>query len=302
MRKAVIGIGSNSVRMLQADIAGAVGVRLRRDREGTRLFAGLDADGCLREEAMRTTLHAVAGMASAAREAGCGEIVLFATSATRDAKNAADFALRLREAADLELRVLSGEEEAALSFFGASGSGRCGVMDIGGGSTEVIIGEGEEAEMAVSCQMGAVRLSRLFPIACEADLAPVISRSKAILLETLGDALPAAVPDTWYGTGGTFTTLAALINGVPWTDRTRMHGTCLPLSRIRAEALQLAPLSLAERRALPGLQPNRADIIVHGISILIACMETLKVDSITVSEYGNLDGFMKHHYHLTELI
>ena len=89
---------------------------------------------------------------------------------------------------------------------------------------------------------------------------------------------------------------------MPWTDRTRMHGTCLPLSRIRAEALQLAPLSLAERRALPGLQPNRADIIVHGISILIACMETLKVDSITVSEYGNLDGFMKHHYHLTELI
>ena len=196
MRKAVIGIGSNSVRMLQADIAGSVGVRLRRDREGTRLFAGLDADGCLREEAMRTTLHAVAGMASAAREAGCGEIVLFATSATRDAKNAADFALRLREAAALELRVLSGEEEAALSFFGASGSGRCGVMDIGGGSTEVIIGEGEEAEMAVSCQMGAVRLSRLFSIACEADLAPVISRSKAILLETLGDALPAAVPDT----------------------------------------------------------------------------------------------------------
>ena len=301
MRTAVIGIGSNSVRMLLGDIDGGQGIRLQRDRAGTRLFAGLDERGCLSPEAMDLTSAAVQKMAESARDLGAQEVILFATSATRDAANADVFREMLRARADVELRVLTGEEEAKLSFLGATGPGRCGVIDIGGGSTELVWGEGHSLDLAFSCQMGAVRLSRLFPMESVQDLAPVIQKAKDILLEKYvphRDILPAA---SWYGTGGTFTTLAAMINGVPWTDRTLMHGTKIPYERVVQEAKLLAPMTVDERKTLPGLQPNRADIIVHGICILIACMETLSIDTITVSEYGNLDGFMIYHYGLTSL-
>ena len=120
----------------------------------------------------------------------------------------------------------------------------------------------------------------------------VIDASSRILEEKLS-TLPALLPaPAWYGTGGTFTTLAAMVNGVPWTDRTHMHGTKLTCQQIEKEASLLAPMSPEERKLLPGLQPNRADIIVHGICILIACMRTLQIPEITVSEYGNLDGFL----------
>ena len=144
MKVAVIGIGSNSVRMLVAEVDGATGVRLAREREGTRLFAGLDEKTrCLHGEAMAKTVAAVAKMAAQARGMGAEEISLFATSATRDAGNADELAQRLRDEAGLELNVCSGEDEAALSFLGATDGQRCGVIDIGGGSTELVIGQGD---------------------------------------------------------------------------------------------------------------------------------------------------------------
>ena len=288
--------------MLMADLEGSHGKRLCRERTGTRLFAGLDADCNLLPASMETTVRAVRDMANLARAAGTEDMVLFATSATRDARNADVFAQKLKDVAGLDLIVLSGKEEAMFSFLGATGEGYCGVIDIGGGSTEIILGEGTRLDFSVSCQMGAVRLSRLFPISSVADLNPVYAYAENLLRT---DALPgmAKLPEAeaWFGTGGTFTTLAAMVNGVPWTDRTQMHGTCLPLDRIVAECELLAPMSLEERRALPGLQPNRADIIVHGICILISCMRLMNIPSITVSEYGNLDGFLKAHYTVTHL-
>ena len=301
MRVAVIGIGSNSVRMLIAELENNVGYRVRRDRAGTRLFAGLDAQRRLSPQAMKTSADSVAAMAQSAAEAGAQEILLFATSATRDAANADVFASMIQEGSGLELQIIAGETEAQLSFLGASGNGLCGVIDIGGGSTEIIVGEGMNLSSSFSCQMGAVRLSRMFPLCSVSEMDTVIEAASGILLKKL-DTLPALAPvPAWYGTGGTFTTLAAMVNGVPWTDRTRMHGTTLLISQVEKEAYLLAPMSPDERRSLPGLQPNRADIIVHGICILIACMRTLQIPAITVSEYGNLDGFLKHHYHLTDL-
>jgi len=104
------------------------------------------------------------------------------------------------------------------------------------------------------------------------------------------------LPGTWRGTGGTFTTLAAIKKGIRWTDRTYMHGTALKKGFILRIARDLSDMPVEERRLLPGLQPNRADIIVHGICILIACMERLGIAEITVSEYGNLDGYVKWKY------
>lgn len=296
MIAAVIGIGSNSVRMLLAEVSEGRINTLRREREGTRLFAGLDAQRCLSQEAMAKTVTAVRAMAESARGSGAQEIRLFATSATRDAANQAEFAALLKAEAGLNLEICSGEEEAALSFYGATDGGESGVIDIGGGSTEVIVGSGMDVRCAFSCQMGAVRLAGKHPIRDHGDL-PYVIRIAGDLLEEQLRAHPAlTLPENWRGTGGTFTTLAAIVRRVHWTERTRMHGTVVTRADVERTARTLSDMTVEERRTLPGLQPNRADIIVHGVCILLACMQRLGIEEITVSEYGNLDGYMKHTY------
>lgn len=296
MIAAVIGIGSNSVRMLLAEVSQGRITMLRREREGTRLFAGLDAQRCLSQEAMAKTVAAVRAMAESARGSGAEEIHLFATSATRDAANQAEFAALLKREAGLSLEICSGEEEAALSFYGATDGGESGVIDIGGGSTEVIVGSGMDVRCAFSCQMGAVRLAGKHPIRDHGDL-PYVTAIAADLLEEQLRAHPAlALPEHWRGTGGTFTTLAAIVRRVHWTERTRMHGTVVTREDVERTARMLSDMTVEQRRDLPGLQPNRADIIVHGVCILLACMQRLGIGEITVSEYGNLDGYMKHTY------
>ena len=296
MKVAVIGIGSNSVRMLVCEVHGGEMHRLRRDREGTRLFAGLDEGRNLSPAAMTSSCQAVKRMADSARAEGCEALHLFATSATRDAANQADFAALLLKETGLALEICSGETEAALSFFGATDGGDSGVIDIGGGSTEVIVGTDMDVRCGFSCQMGAVRLAGKLPIRDHGDLPAVQQISADILEESLRLHPSLTFPANWRGTGGTFTTLAAMMKGVCWTDRTYMHSTVLTKDFITRIARDLADMPIEERRLLPGLQPNRADIIVHGICILIAVMDRLGIETITVSEYGNLDGYVKWKY------
>lgn len=299
MKVAAIGIGSNSVRMLEADITGNTFVRVCRDRAGTRLFAGLDEAGLLNRESMLKTVSAVRGMAEKARREGCEKLDIFATSAARDAKNGEEFIRLVREAAHAEPDIISGEEEALLGFLGASdvlaGCASRGVIDIGGGSTELAVGSGNRIDAAFSCQMGAVRLYNMLPVTCSADMDAVENTAVRILDETLGEkTLPAA--EEWVGTGGTFTTLAAMVKGICWTDRTYMHGTRLLLPEIREIGRKLADMTVEERLTLPGLQPGRADIVVHGICILLGVMGRLGIGQLCVSEYGNLDGYIKRKY------
>ncbi len=300
MKAAVIGIGSNSVRMLITEIGDGTAHRLRRDRAGTRLFAGLDEHKRLSEASMRLTADAVVRMARDARSEGAEDIRIFATSATRDAINADEFAHLLLEETGVNLDICSGKDEAALSYLGAAGGGFAGVIDIGGGSTEVVVGHGLDIDCAFSCQMGAVRLFRQLPIASPDDLPVVIAAAQTLLEEKLREHPTLTLPDTWTGTGGTFTTLAAMVRGTPWTDRTYMHGTPLPLARVEEQARLLAGMSMEQRLALPGLQPGRADIVVHGICILIACMRRMSIPVITVSEYGNLDGYTRRAFGLRD--
>jgi len=295
MKAAVIGIGSNSVRMLLAEIENGRAWRVKRDRAGTRLFAGLDANRNLSEESMRTTIAAVSRMAEDARAHGAETVHLFATSATRDAANGSVFAAMLEETG-LALEIISGDEEAELSFQGATDGGLCGVIDIGGGSTEIVVGREATLLTAFSCQMGAVRLHRVLPIRSQADLSAVRQAAADILEQKLREHPDMAAPDKWIGTGGTFTTLAAMVRGVPWSDRTYMHGTEMTYEQIERWACTLADMTVEERLQLPGMQPHRADIVVHGVCILLAVMQRLGIDCIRVSEYGNLDGYMKRRY------
>ena len=296
MRAAVIGIGSNSVRALVAQNNGGLFERLYRDREGTRLFAGLDSEGRLKEESIRKTAEAVGRMAAEARARGAEELSVFATSAARDALNGQDFMDAVGAAAGVPPRILTGEEEARLSFFGASRAVKdecfCGVADIGGGSTEIVTGQGDAIEAAFSCQMGAVRLFRMYPITRREEMGPVIAAARDILEKKLEEYGGIRLPETWIGTGGTFTTMAAMVKGIPWTARTHMHGTRVMEGEIREVGEKLAGMPLEERIRLPGLQPGRADIVVHGICILLAVMERFGIETITVSEWGNMDGYL----------
>ncbi len=296
MRAAVIGIGSNSVRMLVAETKGQDMNRISRERAGTRLFAGLDEQKRLSAEAMLVSCDAVRRMAESAKGQHAERIDLFATSATRDAANRQEFAELLRQETGLELEICSGNEEAALSFFGATDGGDSGVIDIGGGSTEIIFGQGMSIRCAFSCQMGAVRLFRQLTIRDHGDLDAVEQVASDILEDKLLDYPALTMPSSWRGTGGTFTTLAAMVKGIYWSDRTYMHGTVLKAADIARLERSLADMSIEERRKLPGLQPNRADIVVHGICILRAVMRRFGIDEITVSEYGNLDGYFKRKY------
>lgn len=296
MKVAAIGIGSNSVRMIVAMVKEGKATLVRRDRAGTRLFAGLDERRNLSASSMAATAKVVGEMAASARAEGAQEVSLFATSATRDAANKQDFARLLRAQADLEMEICSGEEEAALSFLGATGEGYCGVVDIGGGSTEVVMGQERDIRCAFSCQMGAVRLCSRVPIASHSDIPTVVDLATSILEDKLRDHPTLTLPDKWRGTGGTFTTLAAMLRGVHWTERTYMHGTVLPIEEVERRAWQLADMSVEERKLIPGLQPNRADIIVHGVCILLAVMRRLGIREITVSEQGNLDGYIRFKY------
>ena len=299
MKAAVIGIGSNSVRSLLVQVDGSGFQRLRRDREGTRLFAGLDEQGNLRRDSMDKTVAAVRRMALEAGKQGAERLEIFATSAARDAANGREFMAAVEEQAGVPLRIISGEEEAELSFLGASGAApadRCGMIDIGGGSTEIAVGSPAGLECIFSCQMGAVRLFRRLRIDRKEDMKPVEVAAAEILNDHLKDYPELEIPETWVGTGGTFTTLAAMILGQPWTDRTHVHGTTIIAADIRNIGETLAGMKVEDRIHLQGLQPSRADIVVHGICILLGVMERLGRDRITVSEWGNLDGYVSKYY------
>ena len=196
--------------------------------------------------------------------------------------------------------IVSGEEEAVLSYLGASMvleiPGRRGVIDIGGGSTEIAIGTRAGIECAFSCQMGAVRLYRRLRIDRKEDMKPVEIAAAEILNDHLRDLPGLNLPETWVGTGGTFTTLAAMILGQPWTDRTHVHGAVITAAEIRDIGEALAGMKVEDRIHLQGMQPSRADIVVHGICILLGVMERLGIGRITVSEWGNLDGYFHKYF------
>ena len=299
MKAAVIGIGSNSVRGLLVEVERHSFTRLMRDREGTRLFAGLDTAGNLNRDSMDKTVAAVRRMASEFRIRKAERLAIFATSAARDAANGAEFVEAVTREAGVAPQIITGEQEAELSYLGASAAvdaARRGVIDIGGGSTEIAIGDRERVECSFSCQMGAVRLYQRLRLDRKEDMKPVEVAAGEILDEHLSAFRGIELPETWVGTGGTFTTLAAMARQVPWTDRTSMHGTAVTREEIREIGEKLADMKPEARKELPGLQPGRADIVVHGICILLGVMGRLNMDRITVSEWGNLDGYITKNY------
>ena len=292
MRLACIGIGSNAIRLLIAQWTQGRLCALRRERRGTRLFAGL-VNGVLTEQSIRSSVEAVAELAMLARRDGAQEIFVFATSAVRDASNGEDFTRRAEAASGTRIEIISGEQEAVLSYIGASEGGRCGVIDIGGGSTEFTIGEDEHTLGAVSLQMGAVRMNAQTPVLRCEDYEATVERCMNMIRRDAQALLSCPAAERWVGVGGTMTTLGAMQRGVPLFDARLCEGMRVSRTDVCAWGRRLSRLPIAERRQIVGLMPHRADIIPSGIAILEAAMRMFGMEELTLSAHGNMDGYLK---------
>jgi exopolyphosphatase / guanosine-5'-triphosphate,3'-diphosphate pyrophosphatase len=299
-RVAVIDQGTNSIRLLVAEpVAGEAFRELARDLVITRLGRGVDATGRLDPAAVEGTIAVLARFCGRAGALGAERIRVAATSAVRDAGDSRDaYAAAVRRYAGSELEVISGEQEAALSFLGAThgldpAGGPFLVLDAGGGSTELVTGsEPGRAEHAVSLQIGNVRLTERHIASdppTQRELATVEAAVDAALVEA-GHAVPADRARTLVACAGTPTTLQAISLGLARYDPDRIHRTWLALDDAERILSEAARLTNAELAALPVMARGRGDVIVAGAAVLVGVMRRFGFDRALVSETDILDG------------
>ncbi|HEY2436764.1 MAG TPA: Ppx/GppA phosphatase family protein, partial [Solirubrobacteraceae bacterium] len=291
---AIIDIGSNSTRLLVADVEdGRVKVIERRSTV-TRLGRGVDLSGQLAAEAIEAACAAVDPYVATLQELGAEKVDAIATSAVRDATNGSAFVAELRERFALSARVLDGEEEARLTYLGATSEHSPEVptlvIDIGGGSTELVVGTGREVEWHVSLQAGVVRHTERH--LTHDPPTPVELEAMAADLRGLIEAARAEAPAAEEGiaVAGTPTSLAAIeLELVPY-DPQKIHGHVLELRSIQRMLSRLAATPLERRTEIPGLHADRAPTIVAGVVTLVEAMRAFDLDRITVSEHDILYG------------
>ena len=295
-RVAVIDIGSNSTRLLIADVAEGRVTEVERQSRVTRLGRGVDLSGQLSAEAIEAACAAIADYVAICREGEVENIDAIATSAVRDASNGSAFAAELRERFALSARVLDGEEEARLTYLGAtcenSPSVPTLVVDIGGGSTELIVGTGDEVAFHASLQAGVVRHSERHitgdpPSALELE---ALAGDVRGLIEGAIASQPGASAEAGIAVAGTPTSLASIEIGLEPYDPKQVHGHTLTLGTIQRLLSQLASAPLSKRAGITGMHPDRAPNIVAGVVILVETMRAFGLDQIEVSEHDILYG------------
>jgi exopolyphosphatase/guanosine-5'-triphosphate,3'-diphosphate pyrophosphatase len=288
-RLAAIDVGSNTILLTVAEPEPQNRLRIVEEAEDQpRLGAGLGANGRLQDDAMRRALETLTRMRNTCRRLNAHRIGAVATAAVREAANGSEFVQRAR-ALDVPLKVISPETEAALSYRSAAyrfgSEGRMLVADIGGGSLELIGAAAGTVRLALSVPLGAVRLTEL-------------RMSRENLRRHIQEALAAAISaDQWrearvIGSGGTFATLASMVLARRGKTNEGIHGTSIERQEVRQLLETLAGMSLEERRKLPGLRAERADIIVAGLTVVTELLKTLGARGITVSGFGLRDGML----------
>jgi exopolyphosphatase/guanosine-5'-triphosphate,3'-diphosphate pyrophosphatase len=284
MSVAVIDIGTNTTRLLVAEVEDGEVVELERRTVITSLGQGVDDSGRLAQEAMDRVAEAIAVYREVIDRLGAGRLVALATSAMRDAENGPAFRDYLKERFGIEAHTISGDEEARLTFLGATSSRNDDhetlVIDIGGGSTEYVVGRpGRDPEFHTSTQMGSVRHTERF---LHSD------PPKHEELEELADDVCSKVPDVSVEQGiavaGTATSLAA-IDGAE-----EVHGYRMSLATCERIVAMLAGMPLEERRRVKGLHPDRAPTIVAGAVILTESIRALALSEVEVSVADILHG------------
>jgi len=289
-------MGTNSTRLLVADVEDGEVKELERRSTVTRLGRGVDTSRQLATEAIEDVVSAVGEYIKLYEPLEPDVVLALATSAVRDAENSGAFIAELRERFALNARILTGEEEARLTYVGAV-AGRAPsdgtlVIDIGGGSTEIVVGSGREMAFHTSLQLGTVRHTERH-IRNDPPTAPELEALAADIRKQLFAELAAAdffEIHTGIAVAGTPTSLAAIDQELDPYDPERVHGYVLSLDAIQHMYSMLSGKSLEERLKVPGLHPGRAPTIVAGVVILIQAMRAFGLQEIEVSEHDILYG------------
>lgn len=289
---AAIDIGTNSVRLL---VLGSDGSELAREMEITRLGQGVDATGLLHPDAIARTTTVLRRYAEIMTAHGVGRVRATATSAARDAGNRAEFFGQVQNTIGHPAELLSGDEEARLSFFGATSDssadrGPFVVFDIGGGSTEFARGV-SRPEQHISVNMGGVRITERF-LHSDPPSAEEIVAARAAIRQLLGEvraAVDLRAAKTWLGLAGTVTTFAAHVAGLSKYDPTVTHGFVLKNTQVREFTEVLLSHTSEQRKALI-LEPKRAGVIIGGALVLDEIMTQFDVAEVRTSERDILDG------------
>jgi exopolyphosphatase/guanosine-5'-triphosphate,3'-diphosphate pyrophosphatase len=298
-RVAAIDCGTNSIRLLIADAATGGGLaEVVRETQIVRLGQGVDATGEFHPDALVRTFAAVDHYAGLIAEAGVetDRIQFVATSAARDAKNRQAFFDGVQQRLRVLPEVITGDTEAQLSFTGALSGVRPDrepvlVMDIGGGSTELIVGTAAgELMSGISLNIGSVRLTERFLKQSPPSADGLAAASAYIdgLLDSAGIDFGAV--GTWIGVAGTATTLAGVVLGLKTYDRSLVHGSTLSVQQLLSLLDQLSQLTVEQIRALPSMHPGRADVVTGGTLIASRVAARMSVSEMVVSESDILDG------------
>jgi exopolyphosphatase / guanosine-5'-triphosphate,3'-diphosphate pyrophosphatase len=305
VRVAAIDCGTNSIRLLVADVMTDTLIDVHREMRIVRLGQDVDATGRLAPDALERTRVALADYTAIARRAGAERVRMVATSATRDAANREDFFALVRQTLGTDAEVITGDKEARLSFTGAVGGldpadGPFLVVDVGGGSTEVVLGDwdGTRADVtaARSVNVGCVRITERH-LHSDPATPEEVSAAERFATQTLREAfaeVPVDKARTWVGVAGTVTTLSAIAQRLPAYDPGRTHLSRLSLERLRGTAEYLLASTHQQRAGNPVIHPGRVDVIAGGALIVRVLAEELHtragITELVVSEHDILDG------------
>jgi exopolyphosphatase / guanosine-5'-triphosphate,3'-diphosphate pyrophosphatase len=300
MRVAVVDIGTNSTRVLAVDVEdGTVTRDLLRDSRVTRLGQGVDATGRLTDEATARVFAVLDDYKQQIDALDADQAVAVLTSAVRDADNGAWFAAEVKRRYGLGARTIEGSEEAHLTFLGATSErapdpagGEIVVIDIGGGSTELVVGRGGEVSFFTSLQAGVVRQTERH-VHSDPPEPEELQALTAEVLTLIEAQVPAEVRNragAGIAVAGTATSAAAIDLQLEPYDPTRAHGHVLPEGTLELQLARLAQMTEERRRAVPGLHPDRAPTIVAGVAMLLECLRAFGLKRVEVSEHDILRG------------
>ena len=301
MRYAVVDVGTNSVKFVIGERAGAGSWTTVVDRaEVTRVGEGLDETGELQKAPMARTVDAIAGMVEEARRDGVEEIAAVGTAGLRIASNSSVFVDAVRERTGIEIEVISGEKESRLAYLAVTsaldlGDGTLAVFDTGGGSSQFTFGRAREVEERFSVNVGAVRFTERFGLdgVVGEDVVADALDTIAADLSQLDDRPP---PDMLVGMGGAVTNMAAVSHGLATYDPSVVQGTVLDAAEIDRQIELYRARTADQRREIPGLQPKRAEVILAGACVVRTVLGKLGRDSLTVSDRGLRHGLLAERF------
>ena len=300
MKIGAIDIGTNSMRLLIADYNDNKIENRKKYINTTRIGQGVDQDGYITNEALERNLKALKEFSDKCNEEKCEKVYCMGTSALRDSKNGQDFINKAKKLTNIDVKIICGEEESNLGFMGVL-EGTEGdkkedilVIDIGGGSTEFVVGNEDGIKFCKSENVGALRMTEKFittdPISDE-EFNSMTSFIEEVISSTI-NKLETMNISKLVGIGGAITSLSAINQQLEVYSMEKVHNSVVTKKDLEKILQNLKIMTLNDKKTLNGLQPKRADIITAGVKILHIVMEKLEIEKIMISEYDNLEGLM----------